>query len=165
MQCARAAARANAILGQLSRVITFRDKNTLRLYNPSWSTQLCAGRPGPWGIRRFWRGSRGGLWEWSPTGGPDHTRPGLRRREWRLWTPATWGSPPAWLRSAHTPSPWPWGRCWVWIGCSLCLCCPYDQFDLRKRDLATFSKIFTRIYDVMLRKVSVWTACVISIKC
>ena len=33
MQCARAAARANAILGQLSRAITFRDKNTfLRLY-------------------------------------------------------------------------------------------------------------------------------------
>jgi hypothetical protein len=50
MQCAR----TNAILGQLSRAITFRDKNTvLRTYGPSWSTQLCAGLPGRWGTRRF----------------------------------------------------------------------------------------------------------------
>ena len=34
MQCTRAAARANAVLGQLSRTVTYRDRNTfLKLYN------------------------------------------------------------------------------------------------------------------------------------
>jgi ribonuclease P/MRP protein subunit RPP40 len=32
LQCARAAARANAILGQLSRAVTYRDMNFLKLY-------------------------------------------------------------------------------------------------------------------------------------
>ena len=72
MQCARAAARANAVLGQISRAVSYRDAKTfLKLYKvyvrPHLEYAVTSWSPWEVGTGRPWRKSRGGHSGWSPT--------------------------------------------------------------------------------------------------